>query len=842
MHLPELLAPAGSPQAARAAVQNGADAIYLGGKQFSARQYADNFGDEEMEKILHYCHVYGVKVYVTVNTLIHNEEMEGALDYLRTLYNAGVDAVIMQDVGLIWAASKLLPGLTIHGSTQITINNSPGVQFLEEIGVKRVVLAREMSLEDIIRVKEQTNMELEIFVHGALCVAFSGQCLFSSMIGGRSGNRGRCAQPCRLPYSLIPLRGESGGKDAYSHLLSPKDLNLIEHLPQLIEAGISGLKIEGRMKRAEYVAVVVRAYRRALDRYAANPSGYSVSPGELLDLAQVFNREFTTGYLYGNPGQEMMSLDRPNNRGVFLGRVQKADRGLSRVTIKPQAPLGIGDEIEFWVTSGGRKEVKISGLLKENTPMERTAPGEQVEIELQSTKGIHPGDRVFKMYDAHLMSEARQSYTSPVRRRKIPLKLQVFLHAGEPLRLTAEDELGNQVTVSSEAAAEEAVKRPLTEDALRKQLDRMGNTPFEFKKIDFYLGEQVIIPVSEINKSRRKLVDIFEAKLGDRGQAEQVSAGSFQASVADNLEDCQLKNKGEKNHSIISISVSDGESANAAIEAGAGRVYLGGEDFRGGRRWSAAELQDLVSRAQRSGAQVYFALPRIWQENELPVIKKQIEAVSGVNLSGFSCSNLGSLRLLKSLGVGIIHGDYPLNVFNKQAACFFLNQGAGSYTLSLELNMQQIARFGIMLQDAECVVHGWPPLMVSRHCVLNSRQPGKSNTCTQRCRDNYGLKDRMNLTFPVKTDNRCRMYIFNSKELCLIENLQELVGFGVGYLRIEAKAHDARYAERVVSEYSRVLNFIEAGIDSGEAAAAARERLEESSPQGITKGHYFRGV
>jgi len=844
VRLPELLAPAGSPEAARAAVQNGADAIYLGGKQFSARQFADNFSDEELREILDYCHVYGVKVYVTVNTLVHDRELESALEYLRTLYNAGVDAVIMQDLGLIRAASKLLPGLTIHGSTQMTVHNSAGVSFLEEIGVQRVVLAREMSLEDITRVRKTTKMELEVFVHGALCISYSGQCLLSSMIGGRSGNRGKCAQPCRLPYALCET-DKNSSDETYTHILSPKDLNLIEHLPKLIQAGVAGLKIEGRMKRPEYVAVVVGAYRQALDRYAENPDDYSVLPETLKDLAQVFNREFTTGYLYGNLGREMMSLDRPNNRGILLGRVQKVDRTTGLVTLRIDVPLSVGDEIEFWVTSGGRKEAKVSRLLKGHIETDYAAPGEEVQIELNSTKGIHRGDRVFKTSDAQLMAKARQSYTSPVRKRKIPLELEVYLHPGEPLKLTGTDSLGNQVSVSSEVVAEEAVKRPLTQESLGQQLDRLGNTPFELSHLDFDIDARVIIPISEINKTRRKLIEGLEEKRIIKARpGKEVAAGPFRAAVNKMLEDCTSESTGTGFPTpILSVSVADSESAQAALTAGAGRIYLGGENLQR-REITIKDVETIVALAQKSGSQVYYSLPRIWHENELEGIKRQVQSLLDKGLTGFSCANPGSLQLLNLLGAKEIHADYPLNIFNAQAACFFSDKGAKSYCLSPELNTQEIKQFGRMLKDAEYVVHGWPPLMVSRHCVLNSRTGscGSDSPCQQACRKPYGLKDRMKLTFPLRTDRGCRMYIYNSKELCLIENLAELVGYGVMYLRIEAKIQDSRHVERVVTDYDKILKLIKAGVYTAEDGERARERLEASSPQGITKGHYFRGV
>lgn len=873
MVLPELLAPAGSLEAARAAVQNGADAIYLGGKQFSARQYADNFGEEELMEVLRQCRIYGVKVYVTVNTLMHQDELKSALEYLRFLYEAGVDAVIIQDVGLIRCARQVLPHLELHASTQMTVNNSLGVAMLRDMGLKRVVLAREMSLKDIASVSSKTDVELEVFVHGALCIAYSGQCLLSSMIGGRSGNRGRCAQPCRLPYALREMDKDkkasevSGNQAGYSHLLSPKDLNLIQQLPKLIEAGVSGLKIEGRMKRPEYVAVVVQTYRRALDRYAANPENYQVTEEELQDLAQVFNREFTTGYLLGNPGSGLMSPDRPNNRGVFLGRVQKVDLDTGKVTIRTEVGLGIGDEIEFWVTSGGRKEIKVDNLSVGSQKTDFAPARENVQLQLTSIRGIHSGDRVFKTYDAQLMREAKKSYTSPAPKRKIPISLEVYLHEGEPLKLTGTDNRGNKVEVISEKLAEEARKRPLTEEDLRSQLHRMGNTPFEIAKVDFDLGSKIIIPVSVINQSRRRLVDELE---GIRSSEPayltrvKVPEQDFRLSLGKALQECQgsreIEGEGEELAQVllpqISVSVGDFHSGRTALESGAKRVYVGGESFRG-QVTSLGEMEELINLAESYGAQIYLSLPRILEESSLERLESRVKEYLDLNPSGFSCSNLWALKLLHSLGVNNLHADYPLNIFNKQAACFFLKKGAASYALSLELNIQEIGQFSSLLGTGECVVHGWPPVMVSRYCVLDSKEPsgssasgsrkdnnlGGSEVCEHVCRKSFGLTDRKNLTFPVNTDNECRMYVFNSKEMCLIENIDALVALGVKWLRIEAQRSEPPYVQRVVSEYRKILQLIiTENSRFSDEAVAARERLEKASPQGITKGHYFRGV
>jgi len=352
---PELLAPAGSWESLVAAVENGADAVYLGGKLFNARQSAGNFDQEELSRAVEFAHVRGVKVYVTVNILLDDQELPEAAGFLYSLQQCGADAAIVQDLGLARLARQVIPELPLHASTQMTTHNLPAALLLKEAGIDRVVLARELSLEAIKEIRQQGGVEVEVFIHGALCVCYSGQCLMSSLIGGRSGNRGRCAQPCRLNYVLVDQHGRPLAEpgEVGDYLLSPRDLNLSEHLPDLIEAGITSFKIEGRMKRPEYVATVVRIYRELLDR-AAVGGNFTVSPEATRDLAQIFNRDFSTGYFYGRPGRELMSYKRPNNRGVRLGRIKRFDRNTRLAEISLEEPLRVGDGIEVWVTEGGR--------------------------------------------------------------------------------------------------------------------------------------------------------------------------------------------------------------------------------------------------------------------------------------------------------------------------------------------------------------------------------------------------------------------------------------------------------------------------------------------------------
>jgi len=839
----EILAPAGSPESLRAAVENGADAVYFGGKDFSARQYAANFSREELQEAVCYCHVRGVKVYVTVNTLVRNDELEKALDYLFFLYNTGVDAVIMQDLGLIRVARKVLPELEVHASTQATLHNSAGIKFLEKYGVKRAILARELSLEDIRRIKEKTEMELEVFVHGALCFSYSGQCLMSSIIGGRSGNRGRCAQPCRLPYTLIrrstmwPL---PGWEDIY--LLSTRDLNLISHLPELIKTGISGLKIEGRMKKPEYVAVVVRIYREALDRYYDNPENYYVTERELTELAQIFNRGFTTGYLLGNPGRKLMSYGRPNNRGIFLGRVVGIDVKRNRARVSLKAGLQKGDGIEFWVTDGGRKGLTVKELYRDGRPVERAAGGSTVEIGLSGTDDVREGDRVFKTHDAVLVSRARETFASPRAVRKVPIVVSVEVTPGKPMILRGMDPEGNTAVVRTKFIAEEAIKQPLTEDLIRWQLDRLGNTPFALKELHCNIEGRVMVPVSEINRARRELVESLERSRWEKWIPPQKPAAEFNSAVRNIFDRDCMRHPEQDSQPRLSVSVGDIRSVEKAIEGGAHRIYVGGEQFKP-NIMSYEDIDRAVSLCHDNEIEIFCALPRIWHEKERAEIEEYLENTMRLNPTGYVAGNLGSLLLLNQYGAKRIHGDYPLNIFNDQTICALMEEGVSSYTLSPELNFKNLKEFKMLSGAAENLVHGSLTLMVSEHCILGDvREKDTREKCHEVCSGGFGLKDRMNFIFPVEADSRCRLYIFNPKELCLIENINNFFDLGVGYLRIEAKREGAEYVGEVVSTYREIIDRNEEGTLTQKDITRAKERLERFSRQGFTKGHYFRGV
>ncbi|HEY6586020.1 MAG TPA: U32 family peptidase, partial [Candidatus Methanoperedens sp.] len=541
MHKPELLAPVGSKEALIAAIENGADAVYFGGTLFSARQFAYNFTNEELEWAIDYAHIRGVRAYVTVNTLVKDTELEKAGEYLQFLCNAGADAVIVQDIGILSLLREQLPALPVHASTQMTIHNIEGVKFLQDMGAKRVVLAREMSLDEISRIKSQTSIEIETFIHGALCFSYSGQCLLSSMIGGRSGNRGYCAQPCRKKYRIGEIEG---------YLLSPKDLNMSEHIGALLDAGIDSFKIEGRMKRPEYVAGVVRVYRKLIDRYLVAPADFRVTKDEKHILLQLFNREFTTGYFFGNPGSQLMSRKYPHNRGTMLGKTVDYDPRTKLVSIYLKAQLRIGDGIGIGNRETG---ITVRNIYIGNKIATEAAPGYIVKISLDIE--VPDDEVVFKTFDTRLMASLEIGNAG-----KIPIKMSCKARIGEPLGLLIDDD-ENKVSMSGDIV-NPAKTTPVSKSSIAEQLIKLGNTIFEAKEVDFELDKNIFIPISELNSVRRQAIEelmkIRAMKWKRECSGPKISFGARNFEIKP----------------ILAVNVGSVDCLKAAVDGGADVVYI----------------------------------------------------------------------------------------------------------------------------------------------------------------------------------------------------------------------------------------------------------------------------
>ncbi|MGI6588886.1 MAG: DUF3656 domain-containing U32 family peptidase [Peptococcia bacterium] len=841
----ELLAPVGSSEALRAAVQNGADAVYFGGKLFNARQFADNFAGEDLKESVRYAHLYGVRVYITVNTLVSNEELPELVEYLYFLYESDVDALIVQDFGVIYLLRTLFPDLPVHASTQMTIHNSPGVQFIEKWGLSRVVLAREVSLQNITRISEKNLLELEVFVHGALCVSYSGQCLMSSMIGGRSGNRGRCAQPCRLTYTLVDEAGREI-KATGPHLLSPRDLKMIEHLPLLDKAKVASLKVEGRMKRPEYVATVIHNYRQALDEYYAQPQEFRVEKDVQKELAQIFNRDFSTGYYLQKPGPQLMGYQRPNNRGSKLGRVLSFNPQKREVTVCLEDTLALGDGYEIWVTKGGRLVGEIKDLHKNGKIIERAVTGDEVTFSLQKQNGYpRVGDRVFKTLDHELMERARQTFLSPRDERKNLIDFSVTIKEGSPVFIAARDREGHRAEVQGQFIVEKAIKHPLTEEVVVQKLSRLGETVFSLGELDLQLEPGLMVPVSELNALRREVISkIEEARLAEFHRP-HFAKEEYKAKVETVFAGLP-KPKLKRNKIKLAVEVGEMASLKAALEAGADLLYFGGERLRRKKSFAFSDFPPVVEACHAQGAQAILVIPRVFQEEQVEEIKEYCRQGQEAGVDGFLVGNLGALQLAQDLGISEIRGDYSLQLFNDLTVQAFLESGVKSLALSPELTLKQIAAFRCRGNtDVECLVHGRMPLMITEHCTIGNllgkghRERGCPRPCEKK---GYGLRDRLQMTFPVESDENCRMHIFNTKTLNMLPHLAELAKAGVDILRIEAKREEPYWVRKVVNVYHRELERL---WEEGEGYQPLPESiaiLKSLTPEGFTTGHYFRGV
>lgn len=824
----ELLAPAGSREALVAAVENGANAIYLAGNAFGARAYASNFDREALREAIHFAHLRKVAIHVTVNTIVADEEMGPLRDYLRFLYEAGADAVLVQDLGVARVAHETVPDLPLHASTQMSVSSLEGVRALAELGFTRVVLARELSLKEIRHICAHAPVEIETFMHGALCVCYSGQCLMSSMIGGRSGNRGRCAQPCRLPYTLVDEKGQDVlGDKAGSYLLSPRDLSTIDVIPDLIEAGVSSLKIEGRMKRPEYVATVVRTYREAIDTYYAG-KGYVVTQEERDDLAQIFNRDFTTAYLEGRPGKAMMSDRRPNNRGLLIGRVTAYDWDARIVTVKLSGRLGLGDQVDFWVKVGGRVTATISSLRDaEGREVEEGQAGDTVSFAIPSAVRDH--DRVFKVYDARLMERAKETYASGAPVRRIPVAIAVRAAIGEPLTVTLCDAEGHRGEGRTDFIGESARKRPLSEEIIRKQVSRLGTSVYEMKSLHCDIAGEVMVPMSEINEARRKAVEALDAlRLKEIEAREHCPEPKFTDRIA----------RPTPKKADFLVAVDTLGKAEAALAAGADGILFGGESYEH-RVIAPEEYERAWQMAREAGARIDFNTPRIVHDGQQKHAERLLAAFAAFPPDAVHVHNIAMLALVRRLTDFAIHADYSLISYNKQTLAFLKDYGASGATLSPELTAKEIRQLAKESPlPLTCIVHGRLELMVSNYCVTGSFLGGcGEGPCTQPCtRGHFALKDRKDALFPLAMDQFCHMHVLNSKVLSMMPHAMKFRAAGIETMQIEAKAMGEKEIAAIVKAYRKAMAFPE------ELAEAQLSWIHEQEGKDITRGHYFRGV
>ena len=712
MKKPELLAPVGSKEALIAAVSAGCDAVYLSGKKYGARAFASNFSFDDIIDVVKYCHLYGVKVYVTVNTIIYENEVDDFINYIDFLHKNNVDAVIMQDIGMIDLVRKMYPNLEIHVSTQVNIHNLEGVNFFDDLGINRVVLGRETSIDVIRNIKKNSNVELEVFIHGALCISYSGQCLMSSLIGGRSGNRGMCAGCCRLPYDLIS-DGKKINKDSY--LLSTKDLMVLDNLGDLIDIGVDSFKIEGRMKRPEYVYLVVNLYRKAIDSYFKY--GYvNVSDKDIVDIKKIFNRGFTKGYLFNE--KYIVNQKRPNHMGVVIGKV--IDYKNEFVYIKLSDTLGVLDGIRIV----GNKDVglTVNKIFKDKNVVDIAYKDDIVSFKCDFVK---KDSGVLKTTDYNQLKEVKDNikYSS----RKVFINGFVKLKIGENAYIQVDDGV-NSVKVTGDVVSK-AFNKSVSKEQVYKQINRLGNTIFDFLKLDIDMSDDIFIPISSLNNLRRMAIHLLEQK---RLYNISYKKDSYSISVPDFFI--------TKDHSVL---LHDITSYNKVKDNDFKYIYIDNYD------------DYLLIKDDR----VFYKLPRV--NDSYKDINKRV-LISGI----------GSLYNYKNVDT-----DFSFNVVNSYSVAFLHSLGVNKVCLSYELDNYQIKSI-IDAYHSRYKKH--PNLEV----IINAREEvmvTKFNLLDYYNVKGGSLKDRFGNLYPIKVSDNL-MYIYNYKNKIIDE--KDMFDVGVNVVRI----------------------------------------------------------
>lgn len=765
---PELLAPVGRIESFYAAIENGANAVYVGGKQFSARQFAENLDMNQLKEIVEYAKLRNVKVYITVNTLVKNQEMNEFVAYIDQLSTIGVDAIIVQDFGVARVVKKYFPKMTLHASTQMSAHSQYDVKFLKDSGYKRVVLARELSLEEVIIIKKAVDIEIETFVHGALCVSYSGQCLMSSIIGGRSGNRGRCAQPCRLPYIITKDGVDITNNDA-SYLMSPKDVQTLDIVPQLIEAGINTFKIEGRMKAPEYIASVARIYNKYID-LALGKKDYKVEEEDRDELLTVFNRGgFTEGYFTTKPGKSMMAIESPKNIGLLIGEVISYNKA-GHIQIKTNKKLNPGDGIGILTQTQNPVGIGISKEVQAGDILKTIIKGK-----------IAIGDKVYLSKDHQLSKELTKSYNKNIRKSFIRANLKIKL--GQPIKLTLIHENEVKVSVIGDIV-EEAKSAPISPLKLQAQISKFGNTPFEVSDVILDHDPNVFISISSLNELRREATQaLIEKILGINPYDGEGHTRYLQELKTAN--DKLYKNQG------FTASVRTMEQLEACLGV-AKRIYIELE------YQSFFEIEEAIEKCHSKGIKLYIALPHIQREKDYITYHNLMKDIEESDIDGYVLRTYGQFeKLIKSSKKKII--DYTLNVLNNENILHWESHGADTVTLSVELKADEIQEMSG--KCLEMVVYGHIPIMTTEQCVI-----GRYGGCpkeNEKLSGVYKLTDRKDETYPLITNCKmCRMQILSSKPIVLANQMSRIQKLPIHNMRLIFTTENPKEVKEVIAWYT----------------------------------------
>ena len=816
----EILSPAGSYAAFEAALKAGADAVYIGGAKFGARAYAENFAEEELIQAIREAHFYERKLYLTVNTLLKEEEIDSLYDYLAPCYENGLDAVIVQDMGVAGYIRRYFPGLDIHASTQMTITGALGARFVESRGITRVVPARELSLEEIRQIRRETDLEIECFVHGALCYCYSGQCLLSSMIGGRSGNRGQCAQPCRLPYTFDEKK---------KYYLSPKDICTLEIIPDLIEAGIDSFKIEGRMKKPEYVAGVTSLYRKYTDIYLdTGGKDFHILPEDREMLMDLYNRGgSSTGYFQMRNGREMMSLDRPNHAGVPAVKVQyQKGREVHALAV---TDMNAGDVLEI---TGGKNNYTLGKPVKN---------GDSVTFLIQKQIRLPKGQLLNRIRNESLLHCIDTDIIGKNLQR--PADGELTLKTGTPARLRVCSG-GVAFQALTDEPVQPALSRPMAQERICSQIRKTGNSEFYFKDLSVEMDDNIFIPVGQLNLLRRRALDGLKEKLLSRHLREPVNVPpeSDHKNDPDTARSFNKNLKSNTRHADpvnwiphFSIYVESTEQFKAAVS------YISEKQFVPVRMYLGTDIQTTLLKEDESG-QIYEALCLVRKNNieivpAMPHILRSTETSSAGNLlnaadkyspDGILIRNCEEFQLLRERGFDKkIILDHNLYVFNRYAKKFWNELGISDFTAPLELNAGELSQ--LRLNDCELEIYGRAPVMVSAQCLFKT-----SGKCLKQSHVSC-ITDRCSSRFPVRAYcDFCYNVIYNDRPTCLAADadIKEIFRLRPRFLRIRFSTETADQVKEVLSMVQN--SFIESTDTSGYDSYGERHRF--------TQGHFRKGI
>ncbi|ADB17674.1 peptidase U32 [Pirellula staleyi DSM 6068] len=824
LRAPELLAPAGSRDAIRAAIENGADAVYFGlDSGFNARARAANFAPDELPEIMEQLHSRGVKGYVTLNTLIFPSELPVVEALVKQLTLAGVDAVLVQDLGLARLIRAITPDLPMHASTQMTLSSSQCIAMAEELGIERVVLPRELSLDEIRKIRSETTLPVEVFVHGALCVSYSGQYLTSESLGGRSANRGQCAQACRLPYDLV-CDGKEVDLGDQKYLLSPQDLAAFSLIPELVEMGVASLKIEGRLKTPEYVANITRHYRQAIDQsVAGQPVDFTAQQIEEMELS--FSRGFSVGWMRGCDHKMLVPATNSSKRGVFLGKIV----GVRRETVVVQLASSIkrGDGVVFDCgkpvddSQGGR----VYEVFRGRESLEAPVSSGQVELAFAhgsiDFESLWVGQQVWKNDDPQLTIKLRKSFESLHPIRRMPIDIAVQATIGEPLKITVTAPGVAALQLASEENLQLARKHPLSEQTLRDQFDRLGGTPYELRNLSAVIQGEPMLPLSLLGKLRHAMTAALDAALRAH-QPRHVSSGSALADLRSMLP----PREAAKQSPQLALLCRTLDQLRAAVDLGLSTLYADLADIR--------EYKEATAIAADKNVQLFLATTRIQKPDEMGIFRAIAKHCEGERrAAGILVRNLSGMRFFAERGTPWI-ADYSLNVANDLTAALLHEKGAQRITPSYDLNRDQLVDLVSAVPPAwlEVVVHQHMPMFHMEHCVFCAvLSPGTNKTNCGRPCDTHDVKlrDRVGMLHPLKADVGCRNTLFNATPQSAAEVVPQLLKLGVQTFRVELLDQKPDELPEIVGLYQQLL--------ADEVSARdVWSKLKAANRTGVTRG------